>query len=166
MTLKVSVLGCGNSLVGDDAVGLEVLRILEELSPEVPGLDIRLVEAATGGLDIIEYLRDRERAVIIDAILGGGQAGEIRVFDATEIPDPVVPAFSLHGIDLPHALALGRRLYPGEMPRVTVVGIEVGRRPEPTDRRLSPPVAAAVEPGAGAVLAVLHEWSREVCNDA
>ncbi len=166
MILDVSVLGCGNSLVGNDAVGLEVLETLRAHPPRFAGVSVRLVEAATGGLDIIEHLTGCDRAIVVDAILAGGLPGDVRVFDADRIPDPVEQAFSLHGIDLPHALAIGRALYPDRMAPVKVVGIEVGRPPEPTDRGLSPEVAAAVTAAAGAVHGLLEEWSREVVRDA
>ncbi len=166
MTLRVAVLGCGNSLVGNDAVGLEVLYALQEDPPRPRGLRIDFIEAATGGLDIIEYLENRDRAIVIDAILGGGRAGDIRVFDADRIPDPVDQAFSLHGIDLPHALAIGRKLHPDRMPPVTVVGIEIGKAPEPTDRDLSSAVADAVEEAVATVTGILADWSREVTWDA
>jgi hydrogenase maturation protease len=77
MAPRVVVLGIGNVLMGDDAVGPHVVKVLEagwEFPPEV-----QVVEAGTPGLDLTVFLHEVEAAVVVDAVHAqGARPGEIR----------------------------------------------------------------------------------------
>ncbi len=165
--MKVAVVGCGNWLAGDDAVGLEVLQRLPDMlsSVDFPGLDVELIELGTGGLDVIDYLLECDRAIVVDAVLADGEPGEVVLFAAGSIPSSDQIPFSLHGIDLSQALTLGFKLYPEQMPRlVQVIGVDVGTAPEDFSFGMSEAVESAVLDAARAVIGRLEEWSDEVCD--
>ena len=62
---KTQILGLGNTYLGDDAVGIHVIR---ELRPVVEPLGIDVVEAELGGFELAEILGGYGRAKIVDAV--------------------------------------------------------------------------------------------------
>ncbi len=145
--MRTLVLGLGNPLLGDDAVGLKVAALVRERLDGRPGVDVEQEEA--GGLRLMERMTGYDRAVLVDAAVTGGVPGEVRRIGPEDLPTQRTAA--AHGIDLPRALALGRQLgYP--MPsEVRIVAIEAASVLEFRDD-MTPAVAAAVEPAAAAVL--------------
>jgi hydrogenase maturation protease len=145
--MRSLVLGLGNPLLGDDAVGLKVAALVRERLDGRPGVDVGEEEA--GGLRLMERMTGYDRAVLVDAAVTGGTPGEIRRLSPEDLPTQRTAA--AHGIDLPRALALGRQLgYP--MPAdVRVVAIEAASVLEFRED-MTPAVAAAVEPAVEAVL--------------
>lgn len=145
------VLGVGNPICGDDAVGLHVVQILRE---RIRDPDVTVEEAMTGGLPLVERLAGYDRAVIIDSIRDSEAAeGELRrlttdVFMAASDAHP-------HGIDFGTALEYIKKIG-GEVPDIVVVAIVI--RGCELAEQLSPAVAAAVP---RAVDMVLEELDRE-----
>jgi hydrogenase maturation protease len=148
--MKTLVLGLGNPLLGDDAIGLLVAgRLRERLAGRG---DVLVEEEEAGGLRLMERLAGHQCAIVVDAMVSGGQPGTIRRLSAGEVPTQRTAI--AHGIDLPRALELGRSLGL-EMPsRVRVVAIEAESVLE-FRHDLTPAVAAALEPAVEAVLAEL-----------
>lgn len=145
--MKTLVLGLGNPLLGDDAVGLRVAALVRERLSARDDVDVQ--EEAAGGLRLMERLTGYDRAVLIDAIVTGGEAGAIRRMGPEEVPTQRTAI--AHGIDLPGALALGQALAL-PMPKVVrIVAIEATNVLE-FRHDMTPAVAAAVEPAVAAVL--------------
>lgn len=135
------ILGCGNLLAADDAVGLAVVRELR-LMDLPPGVDV--VEAGTPGLGLIDLMAGYDRAIIIDAVISGAQAGTVHRFGEDLLPPREVLPLSVHGINVVDAIQLGRRVQPTEMPEeIIIVGVEIADR-TPFREGMSPEVAAAV----------------------
>jgi hydrogenase maturation protease len=140
--MKVRVIACGNPFMGNDAAGLLVMTFLREEHPEID-----VVDGGTGGLGLIPLMEGYDRVVLVDAISGMGEIGEIRVF--REIPAAGFPSLSLHELGIPEVLALARTL--GIAPEVIIVGIEGGRMPE-FSGGMDPAVRAAVPEACRIVL--------------
>jgi hydrogenase maturation protease len=71
---RVLIAGIGNLLLQDDGLGPQAVARLQseyEFGAEVGVLDI----------DFVDYLRGRDVLVLIDALSGGGEPGEILTFD-------------------------------------------------------------------------------------
>jgi hydrogenase maturation protease len=148
--MRTIVLGLGNPIRGDDAVGLKVVALVRERLG--PGSPVHVVEEAAGGLRLMERLAGYDRAILVDAAVTGAAPGTVRRLAPDELPTQRT-AYA-HGVDLNTALGLGREMglpMPGD---VRIVAIEAESvfdfRSE-----LSPPVAAAVERAVEAVLAEL-----------
>lgn len=61
---KTLVLGLGNILMGDEGVGVHVVRALEKQAlPE----DVECLDGGTGGFILLEPLQEAERVILIDA---------------------------------------------------------------------------------------------------
>lgn len=118
---RVTVLGLGNVLTGDDAVGPTVVRTLEA-GWEVPeGVD--LVDAGTPGMDLASLLADSDAAIVVDSVLGDAAPGTIRCYDrAMLVGRPLQPRTN------PHAPGLAETLLSLELQnlgpsRVLLVGV-------------------------------------------
>jgi hydrogenase maturation protease len=79
----IAVIGIGNVLTGDDAVGPTVVRMLEAAYEAPDGL--LLLDAGTPGLDLTAYLADLEAVILVDAVRAGGAPGELRVYGLEEL---------------------------------------------------------------------------------
>ena len=74
--MRTLVLGLGNPLLGDDAVGLKVAALVRERLDGAPGVDV--LEEEAGGLRLMERMTGYDRAVLVDAAVTGGTPGTIR----------------------------------------------------------------------------------------
>ena len=135
---RTLVVGMGNPILSDDAVGLLVAQRLAE-QPLPDGVEV--LESEQGGLRLLDLVRGFTRLIIIDALKSGRTPGEIAIFTEDDFAGGHRYR-SAHSISLSTALELGRRLgY--EMPRqVKVFAIEADDVVT-FGERLSPPVAAA-----------------------
>jgi hydrogenase maturation protease len=71
---KILILGLGNVLMGDEGVGVHVVRALEKrsLPPNVECLD-----GGTGGFVLLEPLQNAGRIILIDAAADGNPPGTV-----------------------------------------------------------------------------------------
>ena len=69
------VVGVGNLLMGDEGVGVHLVRYLEA---QPGGSELTLVDGGTGGLHLLEVMQRAERVILVDATLDGGCPGTIR----------------------------------------------------------------------------------------
>jgi hydrogenase maturation protease len=104
------ILGVGNPLLGDDAVGILAVQQLqehEELPPHVT-----IVDGGTDGLGLIPLIEPYHRVIVVDAVQMGLPAGTIRRF-TWQGARPVCheQVLSLHQSDLTDALVLAEALH-------------------------------------------------------
>ena len=135
----VRIIGLGNGLRGDDAVGLLVARRLRQ---EVNDR-IEVIEGEMAGVDLIELMRDARVAILIDAARSGQAPGMIHRLDASRTPiGPQIFPCSSHGLGMVDALELARVM--GTIPATVIVyGVEVGNME--TGQALSPSVAKVLD---------------------
>lgn len=144
--MKTLILGLGNTILRDDGIGIYVARSLRARVGDAA--DVK--EAELAGLDLIELLKDYERAYIIDAIqLDGEEPGTVFRMRTNDLR--ITPRLaSFHDIDLVTALELGRRLEL-PMPReVVIFGVQVadalslGESCTPSVERVIEPLCAEI----------------------
>jgi hydrogenase maturation protease len=113
------VIGCGNLLRGDDAVGpVLVRRLLERGLPD--GTEV--ADGGTSGMDVAFRMRGSERVIIVDAANTGGTPGALyRLLgsDVEELPD--LSTLNLHSFRWDHALAFAHWLLKDEYPDEVIV---------------------------------------------
>jgi len=71
---KTLVLGLGNVLMGDEGVGVHVVRALEKLS--LPA-NVECLDGGTGGFTLLEPLQSAGRVILIDAAADGNPPGTV-----------------------------------------------------------------------------------------
>jgi hydrogenase maturation protease len=99
MTGRTLVAGVGNVFLGDDAFGVEVVRLLAE-QPHQPGVEIQ--DFGIRGVHLVyELLNGCELFVLVDAAARGEEPGTVTVLEA-DLPEtsspgtqPVMDAHSL-----------------------------------------------------------------------
>jgi hydrogenase maturation protease len=119
--MRIAVIGIGNVLTGDDAVGPHVIALLEaryRLPPEV-----RVLDAGTPGYDLTSFIADVDALVLVDSVRARGAPGELRAFDEGALLEKApVLALSPHEPGVREALLHARFL--GVAPRtVRLVGV-------------------------------------------
>jgi hydrogenase maturation protease len=142
------VVGVGQRLAGDDGVGREVV---ERLRAE--GIPATGVDDGAGLLNIL--MAGASRVLVIDAVVGGGVPGTVRVLDRVDLekgPRPV----SSHGLGVPEAIELGERFKPAL--EVILIGISIDP-PSSLREGLSPAVAASVGEAAKRVRNLINRFS-------
>lgn len=118
--MKTLILGFGNPILTDDAVGI---RIAQELERGFP--DITVEATSEAGLSILEEVTGYQKLVIIDSIkTGKGKPGELYKLTLEDLK-PKSDFSSSHGLDIATAFKLGERLgYP--LPeQVSIYAVEV-----------------------------------------
>jgi hydrogenase maturation protease len=71
---KTLVLGLGNVLMGDEGVGVHVLRALEKYT--LPD-GVECLDGGTGGFILLEPLEGADRIVLVDAAADGNPVGTV-----------------------------------------------------------------------------------------
>jgi len=137
---RVAILGLGNVLMGDDALGPYAVRLFEA-EYHVPD-SATVQDLGTPGLDLVPHLADVHAVILLDTVRSAGTAGELRLYRRDEILEhPPQPRVSPHDPGLKEALlALA---FSGQGPREVLL---IGVIPQSTAQGigLSAPVAAAL----------------------
>jgi hydrogenase maturation protease len=138
---RTLVVGIGNARMGDDGVGVAVVR---QLCRRLGGTcRVDLLELESGGMRLMEILDGYDRAFIVDAVLTGEvPPGTIRPLGVTS-PGARRNAISTRDTDLFSALEVGRSLGLNLPKTVQAWGIEAASVDVCTER-LSDRVQAAV----------------------
>ena len=149
----IRVLGMGNVLMGDDALGPHVARLLTARYKPQAGVEIE--DVGTPGLDLTPYLDQARAVVVVDTVISDGPPGTIRIYRrddllATPPPDRTNP----HQPGLREAL-MAAELTSGMPDEVILVGVV----PHDTDARtgLSPALRERLD---DVIATVLRELER------
>jgi len=95
------VLGIGNVLLRDEGVGCHVVHALEG----IPLPDVKIIDGGTCP-DLLQFLEDADKLIIVDAVKGGGKPGQIYRFHLEDITLEQKPFLSLHDVGLVDNLML------------------------------------------------------------
>ncbi len=87
----ILVLGLGNPILSDDAIGLHVVEALHKRGLE--GVDAR---ECFSDLDIFEGLTSYDHVIFVDAVESGGEPGTVYKVSLSDI----APKLSTHNFDL------------------------------------------------------------------
>ena len=137
------VLGLGNPLLADDAVGLHVVASLQHLMQEDPIEGVRVVASTRAGFDLIDLLAGAARAIIIDCLdVPDPTPGRIRRLDLGQVAGSA-RLVGGHDVSVAVAFELAAALGIPMPETVEIYGIEAASTREFTER-MTPEVEAAV----------------------
>lgn len=119
------IVGIGNSLAGDDAVGLEAAKRLCKL-PLPAG--VRVVAAESPGMGLIDLLAGADRAILLDSVVAPGRPGTVRRIALDEL-EARSGAISAHDFTAAEALRLAQVAEPERLPKELVILAMVISRP-------------------------------------
>jgi hydrogenase maturation protease len=100
---RITVLGLGNVLMRDDALGPTVVARLVAGYEFPPGVSVH--DAGTPGLDLVPFLAGAEHLIVVDTVRASGGPGEIRLYRTEQILNmPTGPRLSPHDPGLKETL--------------------------------------------------------------
>jgi len=153
--IRPLVLGLGNDLLADDAIGILVARDLSERI----GAQADVVESSLSGLALLDLLIGYRQAVIIDAIYTGSAApGSITRLSREDLSRVLAP--TPHYAGLPELFALARRLeleFPEEL---VIFAVEV-EDPLTVGGPMTPAVRQALPELVEQVQRQIEQWQQE-----
>jgi hydrogenase maturation protease len=116
--LAVSIVGLGNPFMGDDGVGVHILRRLRERAGDFPEADF--IDGGTAPMKVLHAIARRDVAILIDCAYMGEAPGTIKRFLPSEVLSRKrLAGISVHEGDLLAILRMSREL--GELPETTVI---------------------------------------------
>ena len=120
---RLLVLGVGNEIMGDDAVGLKVVRELKKKRlPEY----VEVVEGGTLSFQLLNFLDRYDKIIIVDAIYSGGEPGDVKKLRFSELAQKIESsAVTSHDFDFFRVLKILGMIE--KVPEAIVVGVEVER---------------------------------------
>jgi hydrogenase maturation protease len=119
---KTLILGLGNDILSDDRIGLLLVNDLAEINI---GPDIRFATASSGGLEIMELIKDYDRVIIVDAVrFRDGKPGNFYHFIPSDLRE-TSNLSNLHDINFFNALQLGKILELNLPDDIHIIGVEI-----------------------------------------
>lgn len=136
------VIGYGNSILTDDAVGLHVARHLKSTLAQVPEVHVEELEGSP--VDLLLALADHDRAIIVDAMQSTAAAGTLtrQVFRPDGGEGSGRPRGE-HDVNFAALLATGKQAGLSLPAEVVVYGVAVAD-PFVLGEALTPDLASAV----------------------
>src|SRR4030043_818659 len=81
----IKIIGFGNIYMGDDGVGIRVIEKIKEQGIFADYDNVELIDGGTSGVDLIFFLQQAAKVIIIDAVDAGQGIGAIVNFFIGEI---------------------------------------------------------------------------------
>jgi hydrogenase maturation protease len=119
------IIGLGNSILTDDGVGIYAAREVNQRLSEA-GIDngVDIVETEVAGFALMELMAGWNKVILIDSIqFDGLEPGTVVRIQPSDLHTSL-RLRSVHDIDLPTVLELGRRLGLSMPAEVAVFGIQ------------------------------------------
>lgn len=116
---KTVVVGIGNVLLKDEGIGVHVVREMGRMN--LPD-SVELVDVGTSTLDLLSYIEDAEKLIIVDALEGGEEPGTIYRFTPEELILKEETPDSAHLLGPMDTLRMAKRL--GCQPSTVIIGVE------------------------------------------
>ncbi len=116
----ILVLGVGNLLLGDEGVGIHVIREFEKKS--LPSGTL-LVDGGTGGYELIRFFKGMKKVIIVDAIKADEKPGTVVQLTLKDITPYRYRSFSVHQSGLLELLQKVKDMK--EAPEIILYGIVI-----------------------------------------
>ncbi len=151
---RILVLGLGNDLLSDEAVGVRVVRYLAEGGLVPRGVD--LLDGGTLSFTLAGPIAEAGGLIVVDAARLGASPGRVEVIEGEAMDRKLAGACSsVHEVGLADLFDIAR-LTDSLPPNRCLVGIEPASIDWGSD--LTPAVADAVPEAAARVLEVIARW--------
>ncbi len=116
---KILVMGVGNILMADEGIGVEIVNKMQAL--DLPD-HVELLDGGTAGLDLMPYMKDKKKIIIIDCINSKEPPGTVYKMTPLDLEkNNTIPINSMHQITLAETIQLSRLL--GNKAEIVVIGI-------------------------------------------
>ncbi len=107
--LRTLVIGMGNPILCDDAVGIRLATDLEPLLASLPDVDL-ITDCSVGGLNLVDLVAGYDRLIVLDSIkASGGRPGTWLAMTGETFRE-TMNLTSVHDANFTTALEFGRRM--------------------------------------------------------
>jgi hydrogenase maturation protease len=143
---KTAILGFGNPVRSDDAIGCEVIRLLKEKLEPVPD-ELTIVDMGTSAFEVLFQLKGHKRILLVDGVINSDhEDGSLFKLPAEEIQASIQddPMVFLHSLKWDQALSYAKKILQDEFPdeNITVYLVSI------TDTKLSVGMSEAIQKAA------------------
>jgi len=133
-----TVVGIGNTFMGDDGVGPFITRLIRE--NDHAGLSVNVIDRPNADMGMLKHFRESQRIIVIDGLDVGGEPGSVYRFTPLSAGMVSLRSNNIHGMGVGHVVASAWLC--GACPDVIIYGVQVGDvRPNPDN--LTPEVEDA-----------------------
>jgi hydrogenase maturation protease len=161
--ISVAVLGLGNPVLTDDAVGLHVAAEVERLLRKHPIAGVSVLTSTRAGFELINLLTGFTHALIIDCLeLPHPFPGHVRRLDLNMLSGSA-RLVGVHDISVADAFELAATLGTRMPGTVEIYAVEGGDT-QTLCEEMTPAIAAAVTPLARALYARASEWVKSALS--
>jgi hydrogenase maturation protease len=147
---KTLVLGLGNVIMGDEGVGVHVVRALEQ--HPLPA-NVECLDGGTGGFTLLEPLQEAGRIILIDAAADGNPFGTV-TRTTPKFSRDYPPTLTAHDIGVKDLLDVF--YIQGGAPNVVLYAIAIDPR-QSISMELSPEIAKAATLAMEQILVELRD---------
>ncbi len=157
--MRLTVIGLGQTMRGDDAAGIEAVRRWERLFHDTASRpDVSVQYSELPGLGLTDLIDGFEAAVLVDAVSSAAAAGRVYRLDPEQLESFGVGGKSAHGWGIAETLQMDRQINPSRPTRIRVVGIE-GSQVE-----LGQPISPEVEAAFPAACQAIEDEVQELLS--
>jgi hydrogenase maturation protease len=153
---KTLIIGIGNEILSDDGIGPRLVKSLSEI---IDDPNVNFTTACCGGLEIMEYIRDYEKAILIDAIhTQNRKPGNVYYFTPPDFRE-TSNLSNLHDVNFVTALHLGKILDLNLPDDLHVIAVEISE-----DREFSEKLTPLLEKRYPEILAEVSALIKRIIN--
>ena len=120
MAEQVLVLGVGNILFSDEAIGVRTVEHLQQCA-SLPG-NVQLMDGGTLGIRLMDAIMGCDLLIVVDAVLGGGEPGTLYRLEGEGLRESMSFRDSMHQTNLVDTLIYCDLA--GHRPDAVVIGME------------------------------------------
>jgi hydrogenase maturation protease len=155
---KTLLLGLGNTILGDDGIGIRIVREIRKKWAGRP--QVELVEASLAGMVLLDVIAGFDTVIVVDAIMtdDANPAGFVYELTLDDLGGLVLP-YASHALDLKTTMELGRRLGYKMPETVHIYAVKIEENTVFTED-LTPPVEEALTVVAERVIGGLDAFKR------
>jgi hydrogenase maturation protease len=123
--MRTRIIGLGNTILSDDSVGICAVREVERrLHGSGKAAHVEVLETEAGGFALMELMAGCEHVILVVSLqFDNLAAGTVLQLDPLDLRTSL-RLRSVHEIDLPTALELGRRVGLPMPRQVSIIGIQ------------------------------------------
>ena len=119
---KILILGLGNEILCDDAIGI---KIIDDLKGRIDNTGVDFVKTCVGGLEIVEFIQSYDLIIVVDSMRSNsGIPGEVYYLEPESFKE-TLHLTSLHDISFLSALKFVNEVYKHNPHKLAILAIEI-----------------------------------------
>ncbi len=156
---EISIVGVGNTVMQDDGFGVRVAEYLQEHT-DYPDF-VQILDGGTLGMDLMPYIADSKKLLLIDAINIDAPVGSYHSFTGDELNAYFKNKISVHDLGINDMLAV-LKLTDNPVEEVIVIGVKPDIVSLGVD--LTEKIAAKIPMVAKEAKKIVDRWIAEYQN--